>query len=358
MAEADKQDKTYDPTPHRLQKAREEGNLLRARELVSTGSLGAAIAMMALGTPLLFSTLQRLMARVFLGATSTQLTVTSVPAIFSQLAIQVLLVLAPFFLILAATGTGLSMAQSGWNFTLKPLQPKGNRISPAKGLKRIFSKKSLFELFKSLVKIAVVGPIAYIFISDRMDEIVMLHTLPVQEIIRIAAGWIVVLLAQMLVCLAVLAGVDFFFERWHHNDQLKMSRQEVKQEMKEQEGSPELRSKRRQLAREIARRPRLDHAVLKSDVVITNPTHYAVGLRYDPTESGAPRVTIKGIRRRALRIKALAAEHGVPTVEDRPLARALYKLVPETHEIPEHLYAAVATILAEIYRKQGRQNRN
>lgn len=358
MSEVDKQDKTFEPTPQRLQKAREEGNLLRARELVSTGSLGAAVAMMALGTPLLFATLQQIMAQVFLGATTTALTESSVPAIFSGLGVKVLLVLVPFFLILMITGTGLSMAQSGWNLTLKPLIPKGNRISPLKGLKRIFSKKSLFELFKSLVKIAVVGPIAYVFISDRLDEIVMLHTLPVQEIITVASGWIIVLLAQMLICLAVLAGIDFFFERWHHNEQLKMSRQEVKQEMKEQEGSPELRSKRRQLAREMSRRPRLDHAVLKSDVIITNPTHYAVGLRYDPGESGAPTVTVKGIRLRALRIKSLAAEHGIPTVEDRPLARALYKLVPEQHEIPEDLYAAVATILAEIYRKKGKHNRN
>src|SRR5690606_19963048 len=122
---------------------------------------------------------------------------------------------------------------------------------------------------------------------------------------------------------------------------------------KEQEGSPELRGRRRQLAREMARRPRLDHAVLSSDVIITNPTHYAVGLHYDPGVSGAPRVTVKGIRKRALRIKGLAAELGVPTVEDRPLAQALYKLVPEQQDIPEHLYAAVATILAEIYRKNG-----
>ena len=354
MAEADKQDKTFDATPHRLQKAREEGNLLRARELVSTGSLGVAVGLMVLGTPLLFSTLQGLMAQVFSAATSTELTVSSVPSIFSRLGYQVLLVIAPFFLLLAAAGTGLNIAQSGWNVTFKPLLPKTNRISPLQGIKRIFSKKSLFELFKSIVKIAVVGPIAYVFIRDRMDEIVMLHTLPVQEIVTAAAGWIVVLLWQMLLCLAVLAAVDFFFERWHHADQLKMSQREIKDEMKEQEGSPELRSRRRQLAREIARRPRLDHAVLKSDVVITNPTHYAVGLHYDPVEGGAPRVTVKGIRKRALRIKALAAEHRVPTVEDRPLAQALYKLVPEQHEIPEHLYAAVATILAEIYRKQGK----
>ena len=356
MADVDKQDKTFDPPPQRLKKAREEGNLLRAKELVSTGSLGVAVGLMALGTPVLFGTLRQVMASVFLGATTTELTITSVPGIFSQLGYQVLLVIAPFFLLLAATGTGLSIAQSGWNITFKPLLPKGNRISPLQGLKRIFSKKSLFELFKALVKIGVVGPIAYVFIRDRMDEIVVLHTLPVEEIITAGAGWIIVLLAQMLVCLAVLAGVDFFFERWHHNDQLKMSRKEIKDENKEQEGSPELRGRRRQLAREMARRPRLDHAVLNSDVIITNPTHYAVGLRYDPSVSGAPRVTVKGIRKRALRIKGLAAELGIPTVEDRPLAQALYKLVPEQQDIPEHLYAAVATILAEVYRKNG-QNR-
>ena len=338
-----------------MRKAREDGNLLRARELVATGSLGAAVGLMIIGTPLLFSTLRTLMSHVFLGAATTELTVMSVPTIFYELGYQVLLVLAPFFLILAATGAGLSIAQSGWNMTLKPLIPKANRISPLQGIKRIFSKKSLFELFKSIVKIAVVGPIAYSVIKEHMDEIVMLHTLPVQEIISIAGSWIILLLGKMLLCLALLAAVDFFFERWKYADDLKMSRREIKDEAREQEGSPELRGRRRQLAKALARRPRLDHAVLKSDVVITNPTHYAVGLRYDPAEGFAPRVTVKGIRKRALRIKELAAEHNVPTVEDRPLARALYKLVPEQHEIPEDMYAAVATILAEIYRKQGKQ---
>lgn len=354
MAEVDKQDKTFEATPQRIKKAREEGNLLRARELVSTGSLGVGITMMILGTPLLFSTLQGLMSGIFLGASSTELTTTSVPSLFLSLGYRVVLVLAPFFILLAATGTGLSIVQSGWNITLKPLLPKANRISPIQGIKRIFSKKSLFELVKSIVKIAVVGPIAYTVIRDRLDQIVMLHTLQVPEILSTFGVWIAILFAQMLACLAILSVVDFFFERWRYNDDLKMSRRELKDEAREQEGSPELRSRRRQLARDLAQRPRLDHAVLKSDVVITNPTHYAVALRYDPSEGSAPRVMAKGIRKRALRIKELAAELEVPTVEDRPLAQSLYKLVPERHEIPEDLYAAVATILAEIYRKRDR----
>ena len=308
MAETEKHDKTEEATPQRIRKAREDGNLLRARELVATGSIGMAVGLMVLGSPLLFMTLREMMSRVFLGVSTSTLTVTSVPEIVTGAVYDVMMVITPFFILLAGTGVGLTIMQSGWNITAKPLVPKGNRISPLQGFKRIFSKKSLFELLKSILKIGTVGPIAYLLIRGRIDQIVMLPTLPVEKIISTASGWIILLFAQMLACLAVLSGIDFLFEQWRYKNELKMSRRDVKDEMREQEGSPELRSRRRQLARENALRPRLDHAVLNSDVVVTNPTHYAIALRYDAAEGSAPRVLVKGIRKRALRIKALASD--------------------------------------------------
>ena len=348
----DKQEKIFDPSPQRIKKAREDGNLFRSKELLSAGSLLSGMTVLFVGGPYGFEQFKLLTSRIYLSAVDTVLTVQSVPSLFADIGFQVLLIMMPFFLVLMITGVGLNVAQTGWNLTLKPLAPKGNRISPLQGLKRIFSARGLFEVFKSLAKVAVVGPLVYATIKDHMDEIMVLHMLSLEDIIGSATWWIAVLVGKMLMALLLLAGVDFAFEKWRYKEDLKMTQREVKDETKSQEGDPHMKSKRQQIAREIRRRPRLDHAVLKADVVITNPTHYALALRYDPSESPAPRVLVKGIRKRALRIKALALENDIPTVEDRPLARALYDSVPEGQEIPEDLYIAIAAILAEIFKQK------
>ena len=348
----DKHEKIHDPTPKRIRKAREEGNVFRSKEIISVGMLLVGLSVMAVGMPYAAQALKMMTTSLFQGATSTTLNVMSVPVVFTRIGLQLLVIAAPFSAALIAAAIGLNAMQSGWNFTLKPLAPKGNRISPVQGLKRLFSAKGLFDATKSLAKIAIVGPIAYLTISGKLPEILMLHRLPLEGILTTAGGWILFLLAQMVVVLLVLSGFDYAFEKWRYKEDLKMTTKEVRDEAKESEGDPQVRVKRRQIARDLARRPRLDHAVLQADVVVTNPTHYAVALRYDAEEAPAPRVLVKGIRKRALRIKALAAEHGVPTIEDRPLARALYDTVPEEQEIPEELYPAVAAILAEVYRKR------
>ena len=348
----EKHEKTFDPTPRRLEKAREEGNVFRSREMVSVGMLSIGISAVALGLRPAFEVLEGTAEAVFRSATTTTLTVASVQELFAGLGMRLSVIVLPFAAVLVAAAFGLNVVQSGWNLTLKPLMPKGNRISPVQGLKRIFSKRGFFDTGKALVKVALVGPIAYAAISGRLAEILTLHRLPLDAILATVGGWVLLLLAQMVGALALLAAADFAFEKWRYTDDLKMSAKEVKDEAKETDGDPHVKSRRRQIAREMARRPRLDHAVLKGDVVVTNPTHYAVVLRYDPAEAPAPVVLAKGIRKRALRIKELAAEHGVPTVEDRPLARALYASVEEEQQIPEDLFPAVAAVLAEIYRQR------
>jgi len=353
MSERD--NKTFDPTPRRLQKAREEGNVFRSREVVSSITLLMGGGLLVFGLPPAFTSLQQIWEQLFLQAASTPLTLGTFASLLRDLGVHLTILVAPLFLTVLITGVGLNVLQAGWSISAKPLAPKGNRINPGAGIKRIFSKRGVFDLFKSLAKVAIVAPFAYGAIKDRLPEILMLHTLPLEDAIRIAGNWIVGLVAQITLALLALALVDFFFEKKRYNDDLKMSRQEVVDEAKEQEGDPQMKGKRRQRAREILQRPRLDHAILKADVVITNPTHYAVALRYAPEESDAPRVLVKGIRKRALRIKELAAQHKIPMVENRPLARALYGNVEEGKPIPEDLYPAVAAILAEIYRKRGRK---
>lgn len=356
MAEQD-QEKQFDPTPTRLRKAREEGNVFRSQETTAVGMLTVGVGVLAVGTPFAFEALRQLMAAVFLGATRPDLDIATLPAIVTDLGYRVAVLLLPFFGVLMVAAVALNLLQSGINLTSKPLQPKGERISPMKGLKRIFSKQGLFTLFKSLVKIALVGPIAYSNIAGHMADIMMLHTQPLQTILGHTTAWILVMLLQMIVVLLLLSGVDFAFEKWRYKKDLKMTMQEIRDEARDQEGNPQVKGKRRERARALLRRPRLDHAVLKADVVVTNPTHYAVALRYDPAEADAPRVLVKGIRKRALRIKELARTLGVPTVEDRPLARALYGSVEEEQMIPEELFPAVAALLAEIYRQRDREAR-
>ena len=351
---ADKDDKQFDPTPQRLRKAREEGNVFKAQDMVSVVSLMIGMSVLVAGMPAGFGAMKTLSKQIFLASSTTTINASSLPPLMVEIGSKVMVILLPFMLALMVVGVGMNVAQSGWNVTMKPLEPKPEKISPIKGMKRIFSAKGLFTTFKSVLKILIVGPIAYFNITGKLPEILMLHTLALPAILSTATQWIVVLLAQLIIVLFILSAIDFAFEKWKYKEDLKMSKQEIKDEAKESEGNPQVKVRRRQIARDIARRPRLDHAVLKADVVVTNPTHYAVMLRYDPEEAAAPIVLAKGIRKRALRIKALAKEHGVPTVEDRPLARALYATVEETQEIPPDLYPAVAAVLAEIYRLKGK----
>ena len=348
----DKQDKQFDPTQKRLDKAREDGNVFRSQEVLSVGMLAASTVMLAYLIPTTFGQMQLLMGRFFRNSLAMDITPGAVQQLLADVMWHLALIMLPFFGVLLFLAIALNVMQSGLNLTVKPLQPKLESINPLKGFKRLFSSKGLFDTGKSILKIAVVGPIAFYVISGHLEEIMMLHTVPLISILDASTGWMMTLVAQVLIALLLIAAADFAYEKWKYNEDLKMSKQEVEDERKEQDGDPHMKGKQRELARKMRDRPRLDHAVMKADVVITNPTHYAIALRYDLDEAAAPKVMCKGLRRRALRIKELAHDQGIPTVEDRPLAHALYDNVEEEEQIPEDLYPAVAAILAEIYREQ------
>ncbi|MFB6272191.1 MAG: flagellar biosynthesis protein FlhB [Salinibacter sp.] len=349
----DTQQKDFDPTPRRLEKAKEQGNVLRAKEPVSVGLLLTAVAAFAIGGGAAFDTIKHVAERLFRQSTQTPLTISSVHTLATEIVLELAEALAPFFLAMAIVAITLNVVQSGWNISFVPLQPKLSRISPLQGLQQIFSAKGAFGFVKALLKIGVVGPITYFVVKPMLPKIMELHTLPLSAILARATGWLLEMLWKMLGALLVIAALDFAFEWWKYYEDLKMSKKEREDEQRETEGDPEMEEKRREKQEELAKQPRMDHAVMKSDAVVTNPTHYAVALRYDPEEAPAPRVLAKGVRKRALRIKELAAEFGVPMIENRSLAHALYENVPEEEEIPEDLYPAVATILAEVYRQSG-----
>jgi len=346
------QEKEFDPTPRRLEKAEEKGNVLRAKEPVSVGLLMTALAILSYGGGAGFDVLQNVAARLFLQSAQTPLNVQTVQTLTLEIGIQLASMLLPLFIALSVVGVALNVVQSGWNLSFTPVQPELSRINPLQGLKQIFSSKGAFGFAKTLLKIGVVGPLAFFVLKPMLPEMVKLHTLPLPVILEHAMAWLFELLWKILAGLLVIAALDFAFERWKYYEDLKMTKEEMDDEQKETEGDPEFEEKRREKAQELAQQPRMDHAVMKSDAVVTNPTHYAVALRYDPDEAPAPRVLVKGVRKRALYIKELAAEFDVPTFENRSLAHALYENVPEQEEIPEDLYPAVAAILAEVYDQQ------
>ena len=308
------------------------------------------ISVLWIGTPWGIEKLQIVMSSILLASNTTTLTITSVQSLFMDLGLKIVQVLLPLMLSLMVAGILLNVVQSGWNFTFKPLQPKLNKISPIKGFRRIFSVQGLFQFFKSFLKILIVGPIAYFHVQGLMEEVVMIHAQQIEHIFTTSGKWILGLFFKVIIVLIFLSLLDFIYEKWRFKENLKMTKQEVKDERKQTEGNPQIKKHRVKMAVRLLRRPRLDHAVIKSDFVVTNPTHYAVALHYDASVAPAPRVMVKGLRKRALRIKALAIENNIPLIEDPPLARALYRSVSEEQEIPEELYPAVATILAAVYK--------
>jgi flagellar biosynthetic protein FlhB len=351
----EKDEKVHDASPQRLNKAREEGNVLRAKEIVTVGMIGAGVSAVLLGGPFAFRQLQQTTRDILLEA-AHPLSVERVGEVTRSIGLDLGLVLGPFFLLLTTCAVVLNIMQSGVVFTFKPLEPKPNKVSPIAGIKRIFSAKGMFEAFKAFVKLGILVAIGWTYVSGEMDVLTTLHMLPTTEALAEGSGILGGLLIRLVGALLVVAAADFAFEKHKHASDLKMTEKEVRDESKESEGDPHMKGKRKAKARELAgaRRPTLLEAVGQADVVVTNPTHYAIALVYDVEAGGAPRVLVKGIRKRALKIKGLALEMGTPTVENRPLARALYAAVDEGMEIPETLYAAVAAVLAEVYRLRDR----
>lgn len=348
-------EKSFAPSSRKISKAREGGSVARSTDLGTALTLLTGLTLLMTGTPVVFAALQALARRVFLQATATRLNPDAVQHLLADLGWEVVVMMAPFLGTLLVLGLAHNLLQTGFNVTTQVLQPKLQKISPRKGFQRMFSSRALVALGLGLLKVGFLAAIAWFYLHNRLPELLRLHTLPTLQVVELLGDWLRGLLVPILLVLLFLAGLDYLYQHWKYMQDLRMTKQEVQDEAKESEGNPQVKRRQRKMAQEIARRPRLDQAVRQADVVVTNPTHYAVVLRYNPAEAPAPRVLAKGIRKRALRIKAMAHEMGIETVENRPLARALYDQVPELGEIPADLYPAVAALLAEIYRRKGRK---
>jgi flagellar biosynthesis protein FlhB len=339
------QERTEEATPRKRQKAREEGQVPRSRELNSMALVCvAALALMALA-PWGASRLMDLTRRVFDMASDPQAHWIEV---LRMSAAEAALVVAPFLLLTAAAGVASSVAVGGFLLSGKAVAFKASRMSPISGLKRMFSMRALVELAKSVVKIVVICGVAAVLLGYVMNDLLNISSLALDN--AIGTGLSIVLLGLLLMgaVLVVIAVIDVPFQIHQHEKQLKMTLQEVKDEMKDTEGKPEVRSRIRQLQYEMSRRRMLED-VPKADVVITNPEHFSVAIKYDALSMSAPLVLAKGADQMAFRIREIAGAADVPLLRVPALTRAVYYAAEPGEEVPPGLYVAVAQVLAYIY---------
>ncbi|MBA6253818.1 MAG: flagellar biosynthetic protein FlhB [Colwellia sp.] len=360
MADAGSGEKTEEPTAKKIADARKKGQIARSKDLGTMFVLvGSAVAIMLVGG-MLTESLAGIMKRSF---SLSREEVMDIHALYNVLRGSVGSLVAPmlwiFSIIIVAAFIGNTML-GGMSFSAEAMAPKASKLSPLAGLKRMFGIKALVELFKSLMKFFVVFIVAYLLLSSLFPEILGLSL----ELIPLSLEHSVTLLQWMFLALAlsvgIIAAIDAPYQTWDHNRQLKMTKQEIKDEMKNSEGSPEIKSRIRRTQYEMSQRKMMQE-VPDSDVVITNPTHYAVALKYDVTAGGAPMLVAKGIDEMAMHIRTIAKENNVEIIASPALARSLYYSADANQEIPEELFAAVAQVLAFIFQlnehKKGKAKR-
>ena len=348
MAEGSDEEKNLPASERRIEQAREEGNVVRSRELVTASVILGALAVFHLGGEMLSETGQAIMRQ---GLRFNHASAHDQSAMIQQLADLCMLaakIILPFGVATALLALGSSMALGGWNFTTKSLFPDFTKLSPMRGLGNIFSWNGFGELVKAILKSIFLGGIGvWLVWRERQAFVGMLY-----ESSENALGHLMHLALKdfMLLTglLVVLAAMDVPFQLWRYYSQLKMSLEEYKKESKETEGDPHIKGRIRQQQREMAKK-RMMAEVPKADVIVTNPTHYAVALKYQENGLRAPIVVAKGVDEVAARIRELGAEHGVLQLEAPPLARALYAHTELEQEIPVALYTAVAQVLAYVF---------
>lgn len=344
----DGQEKTEQPTAKRLDDAKQKGQVARSRELNSMAiTLSGVVALFLMGGSL-GDDLKRIMGSNFSLRREEIFDLNSLFLHLGDAVREAFLGLAPFFLLMLAVAIASSIALGGFAINSEALSPDFTKLSPLRGLRRTFSLRGLVEMLKALAKFILIGGVTLLVLWHTLGKYLLLHEMDLPQALgnlQGLIGWSVILIAATLV---LIAAIDVPFQLWDHKRQMKMTRQEVRDEMKQTEGSPEMRSRIRQMQREMARQ-RMMQEVPKADVIVTNPTHYAVALRYDPERMGAPKVVAKGRDLIALNIRRVGEEAQVLVVESPVLARAIYFNTELDQQIPAGLYLAVAKLLAYVY---------
>jgi len=354
MPEENQQEKTEQATPKRREEARKKGQVPKSIEMNSAIILFGTLLFLYFTGGIIFNKMYYYSQIVFQNIGTVRLTPDNLSNYTVMGMVNALKIMAPVIFVIMFLGLVSSITQVGFLFTLEPLIPKWEKISPASGFKRIFSRRSFVELVKGVLKIVLVGIISYFEIKRKVAEYVHLSDMEPVSLFKFGSYAAFVLGIKIAIVLLILAILDYAFQRWDHSKKIMMSRLEIKEELKQMEGDPMVKARIRSIQREISRR-RMMEDVPEADVVITNPTNLAIALKYNPEETEAPVVVAKGARKIAEKIKEIAREYGIPIVEDKPLAKALYKAVNVGDEIPEKFFQAVAEILAYVYKLKNKK---
>ncbi len=352
-------EKTEEPTAKKLEDARKEGQVAKSKEIANGLGLLALFLLLkimvgSIGTSFLesFSMVYNRIPVIckLNGGTSPM---GDISVLLRTVMLRLLIILLPVLLIGFAVAFVSDLFQVKWRPTSKPLQPKFSKLNPLNGIKKIFSAQSLVELVKSVAKILLIALVTYSYIKKKSGLLYALYDMSMMQAVNLIGETVIELGIRISAIYMIIAGADFMYQKYKFKNDMKMTKQEVKEEYKNAEGDPEIKGKIKARMREASQR-RMMQAIPKADVVITNPTHYAVAIRYDTEVAPAPIVVAKGSDYLAQKIKQIARENNVEIVEDKPLARMLFANVDVDKQIPPELYQAVAEILAMVYHAQGK----
>lgn len=342
-------EKTEKATPKRKSDERKKGNIFKSTEVVAVFSLLIIFYSFQALAPFIIGTIkQNIIDVIALTSTLDILTMTNLRKLFIDSCFVFFATSAPLLLIGCLVAVVFTMAQTRMLVSFKALEFKGNRLNPLSGLKKMFSMRGLVELLKSLIKIIALGYIIYLEFVKQLPMLPNLMDMSVEQTLAITGSIIISIVKTAAIFFLFLAGFDFFYQWWDYEKNLRMSKQEVKEEYKQTEGDPQIKGKIKQRQQEQSRK-RMMQSVPNADVVIRNPTHFAIAIQYDPKKNNAPVVIAKGMDNLALKIVAIAEENDIVITENKPLARALFDAVEIDQEIPDQFYQAVAEVLAFVY---------
>ena len=348
------QDRTEPATPFKLQEAKKRGQVVKSLELNSLLVILGFLAVLILWGKNMIVQQIKMDQLIFDQAHLMDFEVAHLLAWFKVISTQMLYALSPLLLLLMIVAIAANMIQTGPIFTFFPLKPDFQRINPVAGLKRLFSLKLLFEAFKNIVKLIFFGTVLYLAIGNLLPRMLGLMYVHPDGYSALLLQYIAELIFKLALAILVIAILDLAYTRWDYSSKLKMSRRELKEEVKRREGDPYVRARMRELQREAAKRGKALKRVPDADVLITNPNHFAVALLYERDRMLAPQIIAKGANALAERMKIIARRHRVPIVENKELARSLFKQATLDGPIPELHYAAVARLLAWIYQRRNR----
>ncbi len=352
-------EKTEPATAKKLEDARNEGQVAKSKEIANAFGLLMLFLVIRFYIGTVGNSLRNLFSNIYsrmpevIKLYNDEIPILTIRDMIFDTMLQLIIIVAPVMLIAFIVAFTCDIVQVKWKISGKPLQPKFSKLNPIKGFGKIFSKNSLVELLKSIAIIGLIGYVSYSYLMDQENQLYILYDLSIEQAIGLVGQLVTDLGIRISIIYMIIAFADYAYQKWKFSDDMKMTKQEVKDEYKNQEGDPQVKAQQKRRMMQASQR-RMMQQLPEADVVITNPTHYAVAIKYDADQYEAPVVLAKGEDYLALKIKEIAKEHHIEIVENKPLARMLYANVEIGGFVPPELYQAVAEVLALVYHAQGR----